>query len=93
VKNKVAYYKETVECRHRKSEEGALPYCRTGAESEGNNRPGPLVNAKLSTRTRLLDVILGWEPTQRCKYNTKTNLKALECGNVDWIKLVQNMDQ
>jgi hypothetical protein len=27
----------------RKSEEGPLPYCRTGVESEGNNRPGPLL--------------------------------------------------
>jgi hypothetical protein len=41
------YYKQTVDCGHnilaRKSEEGPLPYCRTGAESEGNNRPDSLV--------------------------------------------------
>jgi hypothetical protein len=30
----------------RKSEEGALPYCKTGAESEANNRLGPLVKRK-----------------------------------------------
>jgi hypothetical protein len=29
----------------RKSEGGLLPYCKIGAKSEGNNRPGPLVSA------------------------------------------------
>jgi hypothetical protein len=28
----------------RKSERGLLPYCKIGAKSEGNNRPGPLVS-------------------------------------------------
>jgi hypothetical protein len=47
VENKILYYKETAECTGnilaKKSGEGPLPYCKTGAESEGNNRPGLLV--------------------------------------------------
>jgi hypothetical protein len=31
----------------RESEEGPLPFCKIGAESEGNNRPGHLVRLKL----------------------------------------------
>jgi hypothetical protein len=29
-----------------KSEGGLLPYCKIGAKSEGNNRPGPLVSSQ-----------------------------------------------
>jgi hypothetical protein len=29
----------------RKSEKSPVPYCKTGAESEGNNQPDPLVGA------------------------------------------------
>jgi hypothetical protein len=31
----------------RKPEESPLPFCKIGAESEGNNWPGPLVRLKL----------------------------------------------
>jgi hypothetical protein len=53
VKNKTAFSKETVGCLHliilgRKSDDGPLPHCKTGAELEGNNQPGPLVSHSLS---------------------------------------------
>jgi hypothetical protein len=42
------YYKETTvstpNILAKESEEGPLPYCKTGAESEGNNRLGPFVS-------------------------------------------------
>jgi hypothetical protein len=42
LENKIVYYKETVECRHlifwpQSQERGPMPYCKTGAKSEGYN--------------------------------------------------------
>jgi hypothetical protein len=34
----------------KKSEEVPVPYCKTEAESEDNNRPGPLVSSPRSIR-------------------------------------------
>jgi hypothetical protein len=36
-----------------KAEEGPLPFCNIGTESEGNNRPGSLVRLKLRCIHRL----------------------------------------
>jgi hypothetical protein len=35
----------------KRSEEGPVPYCKTGAESDGNNQLGPLVSVPLLEMT------------------------------------------
>jgi hypothetical protein len=41
----------------KKSEEGPLQYCKTGAESEGNNRLCPLVRCIIETATCLYHLL------------------------------------
>jgi hypothetical protein len=57
----------------RKSEENVLPFCKIGAESEGNNRLGPLVSLKLrcihglfrSTRENYDNAAIGYAELKR----------------------------
>jgi hypothetical protein len=41
-----------------KSKDGVLPYCKTGAESDGNNQPGPLVSSAANWNSMVSDLLL-----------------------------------
>jgi hypothetical protein len=70
--NKTTFSKETVECLHLIFWPGgrrmSLPHCKVGAESEDNNRLGPLVSQQYSVATFATLRVLSYlhSPGLRC---------------------------
>jgi hypothetical protein len=77
VKNKTVYYEETMESQHLifwpGSQEGPLLHCKIGAESEGNNQPGPLASA-----------ICKWHILQSILSNKLINKETIIQTNAKW---------